>query len=221
MTDNLVRQRCIAKAGEPGDCYRACIATITGIPINSLPNFNAVATAKGIHGSEHSLEMTRLARESLARYGLSLFDTYCNGDWPLEKALDYFSTYNIGVPVILHGLSKYAPDEHHTVIALDGKIVFDPSGAGISGPCLAGDGAWWFMDVIALAKPLRLLPMAETEVEQVTQVDRDAAAGVYRHFDPHVAGAGEDVLFDSYPVVQAFAAHRRAALGSVQERDGA
>lgn len=143
----LIPQRCATSAGEAGDCYSACIATILGVPIESVPNFNEQTQRQGLFGKEGSLAMTERARQYLRPFGLSIFNTYCNGEWPIEKALDYFSGHSPGVPIIFHGKPRFSLDESHAVVAMDGKIIHDPSGAGIAGPC----GEWWFMDVIALA----------------------------------------------------------------------
>jgi hypothetical protein len=143
----MVPQRCIASVGEAGDCYSACIATILGVPIASVPNFNEETRREGLYGEAGSLAMTKRAVAYLRPFGLSIFNSYCNGEWPIEKALEYFSGHSPGVPVIFHGKPRFSEDEAHAVIALDGKIVHDPSGAGIAGPL----GDWWFMDVIALA----------------------------------------------------------------------
>lgn len=135
-------QRCIATSGEPGDCYRACLATITGLDIRDLPNFG-----KGHRNDPENMEqMWNEVREFLAPHGLSIFNNYCNGEWSLERMLDYFSRYNSGVPIILTGKPKYHSDPAHSVVALDGKIVHDPSGAGIAGAC----GEWWFFDAVCV-----------------------------------------------------------------------
>jgi hypothetical protein len=141
-------QQCIAsKRGEAGDCYSACIATVLGVPVDTVPNFNELAVRQGLEGQDGSLAMMQMARDFLAPRGLSIFNTYCNGEWPIEKALDYFSGHSPGVPIIFHGKPLLSTDEAHAVVALDGRIIHDPSGAGIAGPC----GDWWFMDVIAVA----------------------------------------------------------------------
>jgi hypothetical protein len=144
----MIAQRCISTAGEAGDCYRACLATILGVPAASIPNFNDITEKEGLAGESAYLAMQQRTREFLHPLGLGIFNTYCNGEWPMEKALDYFSAHSPGVPIIFHGRTPRSPHEFHAVVALDGKIVHDPSGVGISGPC----GDWWFMDVVGLAE---------------------------------------------------------------------
>lgn len=142
-------QFCIAEPGEAGDCFRACIASILGVPVVTVPNFNNLVTQKGPVGAAL---MAEKAREFLNPLGLSLFNTYCNGEWPIEKVLNYFVGYSPGVPVIVHGMPQFATDEGHAVVAMNGKIVHDPSGAGIAGPMVGDDGKWWFLDVIAVSR---------------------------------------------------------------------
>ena len=107
------------------------------MPANEVPNFVAMAKGKYDDAKE--------ARAWLARYGLSIFQTWCSGQWKLEDALHWFSGINPGVPFILSGACK---GDHHAVVVKDGKIAHDPSNSGIEGPC--EDGNWWF-DIITVA----------------------------------------------------------------------
>src|SRR5688572_16969639 len=99
-------QRCIAPPGEAGDCMRACVATILGVPAADIPNFNETTRREGLTGEKQYLAMQQQIREYLSPFGLSIFNSYCNGEWPLEKALDYFSGFSPGVPVIFHGQAR-------------------------------------------------------------------------------------------------------------------
>lgn len=138
----MTPQMCISAPGEAGDCYRACLATITGHPISQMQNFG-----KDCRNDPENMEaMWNEVREYLAPFGLSIFNNYCNGEWPLGRVLSYFSDYNAGVPIILTGKPKRHPDPAHSVVVLNGEIAHDPSGAGIAGPC----GDWWFFDVVAI-----------------------------------------------------------------------
>jgi hypothetical protein len=143
--------RCIAGAGEFGDCYRACIASILEMPPEQVPHFGALST--------DSEEMKVQLRAWLADRGLALFENWVSGQWSLEKVLKLFSKDSPGAPFILHGEAaiKGAGDINHAVVALDGKI-HDPSGAGICGPCvnIEGERLHWWIDVITLANPARL-----------------------------------------------------------------
>jgi hypothetical protein len=146
-------QNCIAVPGEPGDCYRACVASILGLTTQEVPNFHALSVASGAHGDKASLLMQQMVRDFLRPRGLAIFQTYCCGDWPLEEALQHFSGENPGVPVIFNGQPKHSNDDSHAVIALDGKIIHDPSGAGIIGPNQFEKTSWWFAEVITVALP--------------------------------------------------------------------
>lgn len=144
-------QCCIAQAEEPGDCYRACVATITGLEIADIPNFKA---EHALLTREDNIAFDREVRDFLSDRGLSIFNFYCDGDWPLEKALSFWSGFNVGAPAILTGKPALCGEAAHAVVVLDGVIAHDPSGAGISGPCDPGEGeaSYWFFDVICLAQ---------------------------------------------------------------------
>ncbi len=147
-------QDCITP--EPhGDCWRACIATITGAAIEAVPNFMHIDAGPVVAGGKRLAdEGLRLTREWLAPQGLSLFETYCSAGWSLNELLDTFSKPNPGVPIIVCGFPKADPSEGHAVIAMDGKIVHDPSGQGLGGPytcqipgCDCGMTWWWLYSV--------------------------------------------------------------------------
>jgi hypothetical protein len=135
-------QRCIASA----DCYRACVATICERPAHEVPDFGALA-------KDDIDEMYRAAREWLHSQGFGLFSTYCSAGWPLEKVLSVFSADNPGVPMIIAGVAGSNPAETHAVIALNGAIAHDPSGARVVGPWKCDckpdcERGWWWIDVI-------------------------------------------------------------------------
>jgi len=141
----VIPQNCIVPMPH-GDCWRACIATITGEPIRDVPNFmhlDGIAKPTADEG-------LRLTREWLAKRRLGLFETYCSANWSLDELLATFSRPNPGVPIIICGLSVDDPTDGHAVIALNGEIAHDPSGAGLSAPypcrhpdCDCGVTWWW------------------------------------------------------------------------------
>ena len=137
---------CISSAGEFGDCYRACIASILELPPEQVPHFGGLST--------NSEEMKVHFRQWLAERGLALFENWVSGGWSLEKVLRLFSKESPGAPFILHGEAalKGGSDINHAVVALDGEI-HDPSGAGICGPCvnIEGERLHWWIDVITVS----------------------------------------------------------------------
>jgi hypothetical protein len=138
-------QRCLTYQGGPeaGDCYRACIASILNMPARDVPNF--------VHLSKsEKFADTKLAREWLAQFGLTIFQTWCSGEWKLADLLHWFSAINPGTPFILSGACQ---GDHHAVVVMDGRIAHDPIGIGVEGPC-SSDGNWW-MDIIAVANNWR------------------------------------------------------------------
>lgn len=143
-------QSCLEQAPN-GDCYRTCLATITGIPAGTMPNFmHLPGVQNGDHGTAH-------ARGWLRQHGLTLFDTWVTGAMSLEQVLADCSGYNSGVPVILTGRAEKVAD-YHSVVLLDGRIVHDPSGAGIAGPmpCQCGaegcERADWSLQIVVPLK---------------------------------------------------------------------
>jgi hypothetical protein len=140
--------RCVV-GGRNGDCFRACIASIVERPAREVPHF-----FDGLVGSGDGDEGVRRAREWLRLQGFGLFMTYCSAGWPLEKVLSCYSTDNPGVPIIIAGKSGTCAAETHAVVALNGKVAHDPSGAGVAGPwpCTCKPDCeleWWWIYVIA------------------------------------------------------------------------
>jgi hypothetical protein len=141
----MTPQRCIVPqhGEESGDCWRACIASILNLSARDVPNF--VDLAERMKARNRAEDC---AREWLSSYGLTIFQTYCTGDWSLENMLRVYGDINPGVPMILSGRCTTAPDDHHCVVIMNGKVVHDPSNAGVNAPC--SDGYWW-LEVIAVA----------------------------------------------------------------------
>lgn len=138
----MIPQRCIAS----GDCYRACIASVCECPAREVPDFGSLA-------KDDPDRMRVLVREWLHARGFGLFSTYCSAGWKLETVLSVYSAENPGVPAILIGKSGSSSNEAHAVVALNGEIAHDPSGAGLAGawPCACKadcDLGWWWIDVI-------------------------------------------------------------------------
>lgn len=136
--------RCIGA----GDCWRSCIASILNLAAGDVPNFGELADTWD--------RMYELGRDWLSSRGLGIFRTYCTPGWTLEKLLEVFSSENADVPIIVSGLSRSNPQETHAIVAMNGKVVHDPSGAGVAGPCPCRCGAptcdgvgYWWIDVIA------------------------------------------------------------------------
>lgn len=135
----MTPQFCLVRLGddEAGDCYRACIASILNMPVAAVPNFCELG--RGEPNGE-----TRIAREWLAQFGLTIWQTWCTGEWKFADVLHWFSAGHPDAPVVLSGACK---GDHHAVVLMGGKVAHDPSGAGIEGPC--EDGNYWF-DIISV-----------------------------------------------------------------------
>lgn len=95
--------------------------------------------------------MLDAARVWLLPRGLTIYQTYCSGAWPLEKVLQWFSAPSPGAPFILCGASARVSTIDHAVVAMDGRVAHDPSGSGLCGPCqIVDDDRWWYMHVICV-----------------------------------------------------------------------
>lgn len=158
----MVPQNCIER-NATGDCWRACLATITGLSAETMPNFMHIGTADGD-------EARAIANDWLRPHGFAIFYTWCNGKWDLQHLLDQMSKPNPGTAFILSGWSDQAND-HHAVVCLNGEIVHDPSGAGLSAPakcnCAARcDFRSWSVEVVS---PLAVMPSADPRGLQMNE----------------------------------------------------
>ena len=141
---NMLLQRCIAPATEHGDCWRACLASVLGLPAKEVPNF--VHTA----GDDFVVE----ARRWLAPHGLTIFETWYWENWTLEDVLKWASAHNPQTPIILSGQCVDDENDNHAVILLDGKLAHDPSGAGVIAPAAnqnPNDRRNWYLYVVAIS----------------------------------------------------------------------
>lgn len=119
--------------GVYGDCHRTCIATILGVPRDSVPNFG-----------EHinSVELFRRDVDNfLAKKGLC--ETSTAFDCDLETLMMIMNVQNPHAVWILGGLSPRG--FNHSVVCAAGRILHDPFmdevATPIVGPCT--DGFYW------------------------------------------------------------------------------
>jgi hypothetical protein len=121
--------------GTYGDCYRTCIACLLGLTPAEVPHFFDGPLEGDVFRIRSAYtEMTRwLADRGFVRIAI------CHRDRPLNQVLGIQASSNHGVPFILCGTSTSGLN--HAVIAVDGKIIHDPSltDAGIVGPCDDGN----------------------------------------------------------------------------------
>jgi hypothetical protein len=107
----------------------------------------------GAHGRNQN-EAASVARAWLAARGLTIFECWSDEKTKLSTILDAYSRQNPGAPIILHGeAAQKGAEINHAVVMLDGRIAFDPTGAGICGPAIQTDnaGASWWMEVLVPA----------------------------------------------------------------------
>lgn len=111
-----------------GDCHRAAIASIIGLPLESVPHFG--------EGGPSDEEFVRREVDWLLSQGLVPVTIWFNCGLP--DVFAYQAKYNSGVYYLLGGTSRTGVD--HTVVCLDDKIVHDPSldDSGIVGKLSCG-----------------------------------------------------------------------------------
>lgn len=129
-------------AGRYGDCHRAAIATVLGLPIESVPHFGA--------GGPPTDEFWRRERQFLSGFGL--LGAQCAYAGEMADVLHTVSTLNgLDIVYLLGGLSRRGND--HTVVCRGNRIIHDPhpDASGLVGPC--SDGMWWVTYFVAIDLP--------------------------------------------------------------------
>ena len=116
-------------------CASTVLACLLDLTPEDVPNFN-----EGLENTSKSWEPFHTRRQEwLAKRGLRMVNFNLMND--LETVNDIMRTLNPGVYYFLVGES-YTEGQNHTVICLDGEIIWDPSPTeeGIAGPALSDDG---------------------------------------------------------------------------------
>lgn len=98
-----------------GDCHRAAIASVMGLPLETVPHFG-----DGGPSDEEFMERERIW---LLKQGLVRIMVWFACELP--DVFAYQAKYNPGIYYLLGGTSRTGVD--HTVVCLDGEIVHDPS----------------------------------------------------------------------------------------------
>lgn len=111
--------------GQYGDCHRCCVAAILDLEPSAVPHFVEISIEQGRDWAE-------ILREWLAPFGLGHFRFAYLGSETLERVLEITAHNCPGLPLILCGSSPSGVG--HTVVIMDGAIIMDPSGCGITGP---------------------------------------------------------------------------------------
>ena len=127
-----------------GDCYRACVASITEILIDEVPHI-----WEGYDGTDNEMEIGRrndLMQEWLLSQGFMKISIWVDGEEPLDDLIDHFSEANPGLYWIMSGNSDDGVG--HTVVVMNGEIVHDPGNCGIQAPL---DSGQWLIEVIGSA----------------------------------------------------------------------
>ena len=122
-------------AGQFGDCFRACIASILDLPIEEVPHTMAY--------DEHLVEDGGQWYSHLNAWLKLRGKAYLSMNIDHEHPSTWFQNIEHRVAVY-HVLSGLGPRGHnHSVVACNGRMVWDPhpSRAGLVGP-MKDDGMW-------------------------------------------------------------------------------
>lgn len=106
------------------------------MPPLAVPNF----------AQDRGAEEIQAAREWLQGRGLTLIVTPFWKEWSLDDVLRYVSELNPNVRFVLSGTTDRGAN--HAVIAGDGRILHNPSGVPLTGPC---DNGYWWVEFIGKA----------------------------------------------------------------------
>lgn len=120
--------------GQFGDCFRACIASITEYPLSDVPNFcdpDAGDWPDNLH--------VWLGERGMGYFEIGLCPPDGNRG-TLRWILSVMKERAPGVYYILSGQSKGFPELNHAVVCLGDRLVHNPSSTaegefGIGGPC--------------------------------------------------------------------------------------
>ena len=117
----MIPVNCITKhdpaAGTYGDCLRACVATVLGLPAEQVLHF--------IHDDCGAEECNRRLVDYLAFYGLAPFWVHFDGDTPLVDLLSLQGLQNPQSVYLLFGRTESETD--HVVVCRGGEIAHDPA----------------------------------------------------------------------------------------------
>lgn len=132
-----------------GDCARTCLAALLELPNESVPHFLWDNPSGELFNSRLD---TWLATQGLVRVIVTF-----PKEVTFEQLMNYQAHMNPKTYVCLVGQSAIGCN--HIVITLDGKIVMDPAGSGIVGPC---DDGFWYCETY---QPIRFSTKSVTKAD--------------------------------------------------------
>lgn len=115
-------------AGQYGDCFRACVASILDVPISDVPHRYPDRSAWERYGQGEGGQLEWHEGDPivdwLAQRGLRILMRRINGEWTLAEVLHEVAYYNPGVHWIIGGSSRSG--HGHVCVARDHEVVWDP-----------------------------------------------------------------------------------------------
>ena len=122
-----------------GDCYRACVSSILGVPIDDVPHVFEVNQDPDA-GTDKMIEY-------LNSKGFVLITVCYNDSASLSEVLDWSRQFNQKIPCIF--TAQTTTGSNHCYVLLDGEIWHDPSPepTEIKGVC--NDTKCWHLEFLA------------------------------------------------------------------------
>lgn len=111
----------LVKQAEHDDCYRACVATVLGVPLGEVPNF--YREAGGAAGFTQMPEVYGNIRAWAQTRGFA--PLFLPAQPSLEYVLEQTNRLNPEAPCILAGTSRFGAG--HAVVVCGGRIVHEPT----------------------------------------------------------------------------------------------
>lgn len=145
-------------APEVGNCYAACLATLTGKPIDFFP-----VMPPNVDETEENREAyDKAISDKLAEAGFVSVNLNLDAD---SRDLIRERKILTGFPYIMSGTSPRG-DWLHAVIFQDGEMLHDPhpSGGGILN--------WRFQELLVLVKPWLVNSQAQKIAEQAKEIEK-------------------------------------------------
>lgn len=124
MNWNLPKQTFLVENGQPGDCWRCCIAAILQVPAETVPHFLKLEREGG-KSMDHATQKWLNEKGYCLIRAADLFQFHYFWDTSVEPP-PYIAC---GPTERSRGMGK-----HHAVVMVDQKIVYDPhpSNAGLT-----------------------------------------------------------------------------------------
>lgn len=126
--------------GQYGDCHRATIASLLELPIDQVPHFGAASKME-------PTKFWELTQAFLMKHGVAMFEVPARSGGGFFGLSDEHKVHHI-----ISGPSPRGGGVTHSVIGLDGRIVFDPHPDNTG---LVGESDQWTYSFLVQSRPAK------------------------------------------------------------------